>query len=153
MNENEVSIMTPEDKREETKVVYSEQLKELLNNNSNLEKLVLAHWLSIPSDNKTCPRKIKIYRTQKDRVNYWLVNRNNLEYGIGSAFFKDLERYLERANEYFKDQEEIKEFDANADNMDDESEFCLQQSKEAQLDAQTELLELNEEYKNRGDLE
>ena len=151
----EIEIITPKDiqsneirlfqKKVEVESM-SLELENVLKNKEAMNKFLLAWWHSIPSDCTREPKSMRFDRKKLDRINYSLLNKDGIVYGIGCTDIKELEHYLKRANDFLEHQAEIKSFDENADTYDEECDKKLEENKLEQIKAEKELLDLNAVY-------
>ena len=65
------------------------------NDTKILEKIMLAYYYSIPSDNPRSPDEIKL---RQDNITYYTVDLmcKNARYGISSISKKEMENYIEK---------------------------------------------------------
>ena len=68
-----------------------------------LEKMLMAYWLSIPSDNDSIPIKIQLIRISTNSYKYDKLNRDNVVYGRGSIRKKSIETYIDKVK-YMNEQ-------------------------------------------------
>lgn len=60
-----------------------------------LEKIMMAYWISIPTDSQFVPEQIKITRDNSDYYNVDLI-RNSKVYGMAMIQKNNIDNYLEQ---------------------------------------------------------
>ena len=80
-------------------------IEKLEKNTKALEKMLMAYWLSIPSDNDSIPIKIQLIRISTNSYKYDKLNRENVVYGRGSIRKKSIETYIDKVK-YMNEQNE-----------------------------------------------
>lgn len=70
-----------------------------------LNKMVMAYWLSVPSDTDATPEEIRVTNINSSRYLYDKINRNGDVYGRGSISKKSIITYIDKVN-YLNEQNE-----------------------------------------------
>ena len=65
------------------------------NDKAMLEKILMAYWISIPSNNPISPDKINITKEMPTYYNVSLI-KNSKQYGIALINKKEVDNYLEK---------------------------------------------------------
>jgi len=78
-------------------------MDELENNPKALSKILLAYWISIPSDTKTVPTKIVVTKIKSTSYSYNKMDRDNVCYGLGSIKKASIETYIDKVK-YMNEQ-------------------------------------------------
>jgi len=71
------------------------KLESIMQNKGAFEKLMLAYWVSVPTDADKAPDKIIVTDVINGKIRYEKVSRD-IKYGYGITTTKELEKYIKR---------------------------------------------------------
>jgi len=71
------------------------KLDTIMKNKEAFEKLMLAYWISVPTDADRAPDKIVVTKVDKGKVWYNKISRKRV-YGFGATTTDELTKYIEK---------------------------------------------------------
>jgi len=78
-------------------------IETLEKNPKALSKMLLAYWLSVPTDTSSVPTKIVVMKIKTTSYSYEKLNREGVCYGIGSIKKDSIKTYIDKVK-YMNEQ-------------------------------------------------
>jgi hypothetical protein len=71
------------------------ELEKIMENKKAFDKLMMAYWISVPTDADKAPDEIVIKKITGDKIVYNKIS-NGVEYGMGITNKQELQKYIDK---------------------------------------------------------